>query len=249
VNPFYFGTKEHRLFGAYDPPRDGGGRGVVICYPWAREYLLAYSTLRHLARQLAARGLHALRFDYTGTGDSAGDESDAGQERWLADIGLAIEELKDVGQVAAVGLVGMRYGAALAAQAAAARSDVDRLVLWDPVFDGPAYLAELGVAAGAGATDGPVDVRGETLVPRLRADLESLGPARFGPGLPPTLVLDTTGAPGACEALRSRLAATGVDCTLEVVPDVPVWEKEWGGSGEGVGMAVSAVNRVTEWLA
>ena len=249
MNPFFFGTKEHRLFGAYDPPRGAGGRGVVICHPWAREYLLAYTTLRHLARQLAARGVHALRFDYTGTGDSAGDEADASQERWLADIGLAIEELKDVGQVTQVGLVGMRYGAALAAQAAATRKDVDRLVLWDPVFDGPAYLAELGVAAGSGVTAGPIDVRGETLGPRLRADLESLGPARFGPGLPPTLVLDTTGTPGAYEPLRARLVSAGVDCALEMVPDVPVWEKEWGGSGEGVGMAVSAVNRIVEWLA
>jgi pimeloyl-ACP methyl ester carboxylesterase len=249
VNPFYFGTKAHRLFGAYDPPQGAGGRGVVICHPWAREYLLAYTTLRHLARQLAARGFHALRFDYTGTGDSAGDESDAGQERWLADIGLAIDELKDVGRVAQVGLVGMRYGAALAAQAAAARKDVNRLVLWDPVFDGPAYLEQLGVRPGIHATGVPVDVKGETLVPRLRGDLEALGPGSFGPGLPRTLVLDTTGRPGACEPLRARLAATGADCALEEIPDVQVWKKEWGGSGEGVGMAVAAVNRILEWLA
>jgi uncharacterized protein len=245
VNPFFFGTKERRLFGAYDPPRGAGRGGAVICYPWAREYLLAHPTLRQLARLLSGAGLHVLRFDYYGTGDSAGDAEDGSQEQWLADVDTAIEELKEVGQLSQVGLIGMRYGAALAAWTSGRRTDVDRLVLWDPVFDGRAYLGEMDVSPSAGAA---VDAKGTVLTERLRREMETITLASFGLGLPRTLILDTVGPAEACEPLRGRLAASKVDCTLEHVPDVHVWEAEWGGSGEGVGMAVTTVNRIVQWL-
>jgi uncharacterized protein len=245
VNPFFFGTRERRLFGAYDAPRGAGRGGAVICYPWAREYLLAHPTLRQLARLLSGAGHHVLRFDYYGTGDSAGDAEDASQEQWLADVQTAVEELKEIGQLAQVGLIGMRYGAALAAWTAARRRDVDRLVLWDPVFDGRAYLAELGVATQPGAA---ADVKGAVLTARLRREMESIALTSFGPGIPRTLILDTVGPAAACEPLRAQLVAAGADCTLEHAPDVHVWEAEWGGSGEGVGMAVATANRVVAWL-
>jgi alpha/beta superfamily hydrolase len=247
VNPFFFGTKERRLFGAYDPSRGAGRRGAVICYPWAREYLLAHPTNRHLARLLSGAGLHVLRFDYTGTGDSAGDFADASQEQWLADVETAVEELKETGQVSGVGLIGMRYGAALAAGIAARRRDIDRLVLWDPVFDGRAYLRELGVAepVGAGAA---LDVKGAVLTERLQQGMETVTLPGFGAGLPRTLIVDTAESAGAYEPLRAQLAAGGVDCTLAHVPDVRVWAQEWGGGGASVGMAVAAVNRIVAWM-
>ena len=248
MNPFFFGTKERRLFGAYDPPRGTGRRGAVVCYPWAREYLLAHPTLRHLARLLSGRGFHVLRFDYSGTGDSAGDAADASQDQWLADVQTAVDELKEVGQLAQVGLIGMRYGAALAAWTAGRRRDIDRLVMWDPVFDGRAYLAELGVPPQAAEASAERDVRGAVLTERLRSGMETVTLPSFGPGLPRTLIVDTVESAGGSDALQGQLAAAGVDCTLERVPDVPVWAKEWGGTGESAGMAVAAVNRIVAWL-
>jgi alpha/beta superfamily hydrolase len=248
VNPFFFGTKERRLFGAYDPPRGAGRRGAVICYPWAREYLLAHATIRHLSRLLSGTGFHVLRFDYFGTGDSAGDVADGGQDQWLADVQTAVEELKDVGQLAQVGLIGMRYGAALAAWTAGRRRDIDRLVLWDPVFDGRAYLEELAVAPQAAGAGADVDAKGAVLTDRLRHEMETITLTSFGPGLPRTLILGTAGPPDAYAPLQAQLAGAGVDGALEHLPDVHVWEAEWGGSGQGVGMAVSAVNRIVAWM-
>jgi alpha/beta superfamily hydrolase len=249
VNPFFFGTKARRLFGAYDPPRGAGRRGAVICYPWSREYLLAHATIRQLARALSAAGFHALRFDYYGTGDSGGDETEAGQEQWLADVATAVDELKEVSQLAHVGLIGLRYGATLAAGAAAHRGDIDRLVLWEPVVDGRAYLNELGVSPMAPRASGDMDVNGAVVSARLRQEMETITLASFGRGLPRTLILDSAGVADAHEPLRARLADNGVDCVLGNEPDVRVWNKAWGGRGEDAGMAIAAVNRIVEWLA
>jgi alpha/beta superfamily hydrolase len=246
VNTFFFGTSQRQLFGAYDPPRGAGRRGAVLCQPLAREYLLAHPTIRHLARLLSAEGSHALRFDYSGTGDSAGELADTNQEQWLADVAAAVDELKDLGQLSRVDLVGMRYGAALAAQVAGRQRDVERLVLWDPVFDGRAYLAEPDAHPQPVPASGDLEVRGVVLPAALRREMEGVTLASFGSGLPRTLVVETRSAAGASEPLRAHLVAAGVDCTLEHVPDVQVWREEWGQGG--VGMAVAAASRIVAWL-
>jgi pimeloyl-ACP methyl ester carboxylesterase len=84
-----------------------------------------------------------LRFDYQGSGDSAGDGEETTVDQCLTDIGVSIEELKDIAGVTKVSLVGLRFGATVAALTAAARNDIDQVVLWDPVLDGGAYLKEL----------------------------------------------------------------------------------------------------------
>ena len=45
----------------------------MLCYPWGSEYIYAHRSLRLLAQRRAAAGIHTLRFDYFGTGDSDGD--------------------------------------------------------------------------------------------------------------------------------------------------------------------------------
>ena len=244
MNAFFFGTSDHPLFGAYDPPPGGGRRGVVLCHPWGREYLLAYPSLRHLARVLSARGWHVLRFDYFGTGDSAGDESALGVGQWLADVDMAVTELRDISHASRVALAGLRLGAALAAQAAARRPDIDRVVLWDPVFDGRAYLAQLGATRQSAPTES-VDVLGAVLTAELRSDMLAVTPESFG-SLPQTLIVNTLPASGAYAPLAARLTVTGVTYSVSHVPDVSVWQEEWGSGG--VGMAVAAVNAIADWM-
>lgn len=246
MTPFFFGRTEVQLFGAYDAPAGGGRNAVVLCYPFGREYLLAHGTFRLLARKLAAAGLHVLRFDYSGTGDSAGEIEDAREARWVADVSTAIDEVKELAQAEQVTLVGMRYGAALAARAVRGRADVNRLVLWDAVTDGAGYLARAGVSPDSGAGGAACEASGVVLTPALRADIEGLTLERYGAGLPATLVLTTSGPASRGIQLRERLGSVAVDCRAEHVPDVAVWQVEWGQGGEG--MAVSAVQRIVEWL-
>ncbi|HET6343384.1 MAG TPA: alpha/beta hydrolase [Myxococcota bacterium] len=141
----FFGEASKQLLGVYHPPRGAGAgdRGVLLCYPGPQEYMRTHWAFRNLADLLTRAGLHVFRFDYYGTGDSAG-ASDAGSvSQWLEDIVLAATELQDVAGVTRISLVGLRVGAALAALACRGRLRARELVLWEPVVDGAAYLEEL----------------------------------------------------------------------------------------------------------
>ena len=149
MTPFYFGTRRRRLFGIYDPAKVSGNtplRAAVICHPWGAEYLHAHRSLRQLAVKLSLAGFHTLRFDYFGTGDSAGDMTDTDLAGWENDIETAMEELKDSTGAKRVVLAGLRLGATLAASVAAKRpKEVAALILWDPIVSGEAYLQSLGL--------------------------------------------------------------------------------------------------------
>src|SRR5256885_8152492 len=99
--------------------------------------------LRELAMALAERGQHVLRFDYRGTGDSFGDLGEVTVSDWVEDIALAVQEGREISGSSVVRVLGVRAGALLACAAARASSDVQRLVLWDPVPDGASYLQVL----------------------------------------------------------------------------------------------------------
>lgn len=148
MTAFFFGRSEAPLFGVYHAPagRAPAG-GVVLCPPFGQEYMRSHRACRQLAGQLSERGLNVLRFDYRGTGDSSGEMDDVRPSDWVQDIGLAVDELKDMAALDRVSLVGLRLGALLAPVAAAGRTDIDRLVLWDPVTSGRAYAEELRRAA------------------------------------------------------------------------------------------------------
>jgi pimeloyl-ACP methyl ester carboxylesterase len=144
MTPLFFGPGSSPLYGVYHPPKgDARDHGVVLCNAFGQEYMRAHRAYRQLAMLLTRKGFHVLRFDYRGTGDSSGDLEGVTAEDWLTDIGHAIDELRDSAGVSQVSLVGLRLGAVLAAGASLIRTDLERLVLWDPVRSGPAYEREL----------------------------------------------------------------------------------------------------------
>lgn len=141
MEAFYFGPSESYLLGVFHP-RQGASRNeaVVLCNPFGQEYLRAHKSIRRLAINLADLGYPVLRFDYRGTGDSAGDLDGVTADQWVDDIGHAIQEIMDMAAVPKIALVGLRLGALLAARAASQFEQVSRLVLWDPIADGAAYV-------------------------------------------------------------------------------------------------------------
>jgi alpha/beta superfamily hydrolase len=244
MNPFFFGRSARQLFGAYDPAESQDrDQAIVLCPALGDDYLFAHPSYRFLARQLAAAGFHVLRFDYFGTGDSAGDFEEADQAQWLEDIDAAITEVRDLSQASRVGLVGLRYGAALAATVARDRSEVDELVLWDPVTDGAGYLAEIG--AGDGVSDAPVDASGVVMTPEIRAEIAAVTLETFAPPLPRTLITTSDATTSGSEALLAYLKAQNVNCTLELTPDEPVWRERRIGMGA---MSVATVRGIVAWL-
>lgn len=114
---------------------------IVICPPLGYDLLSAYRTCRHAAEQLCARGFHVLRFDYYGTGNSAGDVDDVVDP--VIDVGVAIQELKRRAQVDKICLFGVRAGALIALAAAARCQDAPDLILLGAPASGRNYVREL----------------------------------------------------------------------------------------------------------
>jgi alpha-beta hydrolase superfamily lysophospholipase len=167
-------------FGWFHPPAAGAatGRGVVLCPPFGYDAICTGRGWRALAEMLASAGLPVLRFDYPGTGDSAGDEQPGLPRAWIASIGAAGEWLRAAAGAREVALCGFRLGADLAAAAAASSPrQVSALALLAPVGSGRAWRRQLMLAAAAGeeaaaASSGWLEVAGFRL---HRSDLDWAG--------------------------------------------------------------------------
>lgn len=146
MTPISFGDSKTPLFGVvHEPARGGREHGVVLCPPIGHEYIRSHWAMRQLASNLARAGFTCLRFDWFGMGDSAGEIAQASLGRWRADVSSAARELRDIGSVRRISVVGLRLGGWLAASAVEALDDIKpaNLVLWDPVLDGRAYIKTL----------------------------------------------------------------------------------------------------------
>jgi len=228
--PFFFGESGRQLYGVYHAPRTRGGRdaAVLICPPFGQEYMRTHRALRQLALHLAKRGCHVLRFDYFGTGDSAGQGEDATIEIWTQDVGTAIDELKDTSGARRVSVVGLRLGASLAAAALANRDDIADLVLWDPVVSGPSYLEELIAMHRDRHGSDPAEaeiigIEGYPLSTELRRELAALD-MRDAPGHGPSRVLLVTSERRPeYEQLQGALARTDVALKASFVDAPARW--------------------------
>lgn len=140
----FFDAGAHRLFGVLHGVEASARRdvGVVLVHPFMEERQDAYPFLRNLSLSLAEQGFPSLRADLYGCGDSAGDWSDADIEGWVDDVAHCAARLRAQGEVRDVVLLGVRYGAALAA-AAAARAEAKGLALIAPVLRGREYVMDV----------------------------------------------------------------------------------------------------------
>lgn len=137
IEPFFFG--DDQLFGSYHPPADfSANRVIVICPPFFDEYRRSYCALSNLANACAQQGAHVVRFDYFGTGESFGLLAEATAERWESDVGLAVDESLALTGASEAVVIGIRFGATLAARCP--NRLIKRFVLWDPFLDGSSFL-------------------------------------------------------------------------------------------------------------
>jgi len=226
MNPFFFGSSKSPLYGVYHPPRAGSGapKAVLTCYPMGAEYMRAHRAFRQLTTLLVKNGAHVLRFDYFGTGDSAGDGAEVSVARWIEDIGVAIEELKEMAQTSTVTLVGLRLGGTLAALAASGRSDVAQVVLWDPIIDGDRYVREMidkhraeQAARGGRSDSGTAGVHGFPVTAAMQTELRQLDLRQWsGAGIGRIDVVTSSEQPDAhalvLELERRAARASGMIC-------------------------------------
>lgn len=116
--------------------------GLVYSPPFAEEMNRGRRMAALQARRLADLGVDVLLLDPFGTGDSAGEFGAASLEIWRNDLATAIDWL-GTRTDCKVGLWGVRLGALLAADVAAADpSRIACLVFWQPVLSGERHLTQ-----------------------------------------------------------------------------------------------------------
>jgi exosortase A-associated hydrolase 2 len=172
--PFFFHNGDYRLFGILHRPAApvARQRGFVFCYPCFEEKLWTHRVFVSLARELAARGYHVLRFDPMGHGDSDGDFEQSTVTTRLSDLACAVGTLRqEIGVDAGISLLGLRLGATLAATHAERDPEIASLVLWDPVTDGAPYMQEvlLSNLATQSAVHQQIRFTREDLVAQMRS--------------------------------------------------------------------------------
>lgn len=140
----FFDGQNGPLYGVHHAPDPGADRshGVLFLPPLGQDYKRCHKPLQKLARDLASAGFHVLRFDYAGSGDSAGRSVVASWslDTWREDACDALRQLQQLSGARDVSAFGVRLGASVATQL---NVPLANLMLWDPIGDGPAYLEEL----------------------------------------------------------------------------------------------------------
>ncbi len=150
----WFGPAGRCLSGMLHVPEPARalGHGVIICSPIGYEMWSAYAAMRSLAGQLRDMGFGVLRFDYDGTGDSAGDHRDPDRlEAWVRSVDEACRYMLGQGHARELTLLGLRFGASLAALHACRQASpaLRQLILWDPVVQGRRFVRGLRLIAAS----------------------------------------------------------------------------------------------------
>lgn len=147
MNPLFLGDVDKQIFGVYHEPQNipYHDKGVLICPAIGFHYPLTHWALRRLASALATNGIPVLRFDFFGTGDSAGQMLACSVDQWRKDIAQAAQELSDISGASKITLVGLQLGAMIAATASH-HELVEKLILLDPPASGKAHIEHLEYA-------------------------------------------------------------------------------------------------------
>lgn len=140
--PFFLEISPGRRFCIYHP-HIGNCKGTVLyVHPFAEEMNKSRRMAALQSRALASIGFAVLQIDLYGCGDSSGDFRDARWEIWKNDLAVAVEWLKQRYDVL-VTLWGLRLGALLTLDFAnETNAPIARIVLWQPVQSGEAYLTQ-----------------------------------------------------------------------------------------------------------
>lgn len=261
IEPFYFSQAATPLFGIYHAPAAGGSAhsAAVLCYPMGQEYIRSHRAFLRLSERLASRGLHVLRFDYYGCGDSAGDGEEGTLGQWRADVSTAIDEVRSGCAVERVYVIGLRLGASLAAIVASQRDDICGIVLWEPVISGPAYLESVVRAhqtwlAGSFAritrslpSERTKEVLGFPVTDALASELRRLDllAVKWNPAQ--RILMISHGMSPDSAQLSWNLEMVGGPVRWDTMNGPRVWLKEDGTFGKGI-VPNETLGRIVDWV-
>jgi len=219
---------------------------LVLVQPFAEEANKSRRMLSECARAAAASGWHVVLGDVFGTGDSAGDFSEASWAAWLTDVRRFCESTP--GDMPLV-LCGLRLGALLIADVIRGGVKPDAVVLINPVTSGKLALTQflrVGAASELGAdASARIDTRGlreqlnrgETieiagygLSPALATGIEAAELAVHGAvsrvGWIEIVSAEGSDLPPAAARTIERMRAEGADVCTETLTGPAFWQTQ-----------------------
>lgn len=133
------------IYGRAYLPATGISVCVIFCGPVGMEWAHSQLPLIHICRALAANGYLAIRFDYSGTGESYGNFEESNFFTMRSDLSRVIKYVgKTFGDIR-IYLAGIRIGGPVAISLAADYR-ISAVYLIDPVLDPGKYWKELVMA-------------------------------------------------------------------------------------------------------
>ena len=203
-----------------DKPR----HGIVVCLPLGFEQLHAHRGIRHLCDQLAQKNFLTLRFDWDGTGDSTGEDTDPERvSHWLDNVRDSVKWMKEHSGCDSVSVIGVRAGALLASHALE-EIEVDNLILWAPVNSGRSFVRELGVIDMMSETrpaeavkDGSIEAAGFRMSGETAAELSKLAVTKTKPNCRRVFVAGRDDAPPDSKLL-DHFAGLGISVEHRLFP-------------------------------
>ncbi|MCD7962095.1 MAG: alpha/beta hydrolase [Rikenellaceae bacterium] len=126
----------------HEPVNKEESVGVVFCNPLGQESIRCHGIYKSLSESFVSRGIHVMRFDYYGAGDSLGDENEQTVHGFEDDIKAVMENFKEGCSLDRIVLIGARFGDYLALKVGL-ECGADQVICWCPVTNGKKYLKEL----------------------------------------------------------------------------------------------------------
>ena len=171
-----FENQGQRIYGMIHRP-DGAGPhpGVMLLHGFTGTRVEPHRIFVKLAREAAARGFVALRFDFRGSGESEGRFQDMTVSGEVDDAVRALDLLEGHVDVhpQRIGVLGLSLGGAVAALLAGKDPRVQSVVLWSAVAD---LAGVFGATMGGMLPRGDTDVGGDIAGGSFFAELPALHP-------------------------------------------------------------------------
>jgi uncharacterized protein len=245
---YYLGSKERKLYSVYYEPgvSVNNSKAVILCYPVGQEYIRCHRMYSNLANKLVKEGMHVVKFDYAGTGDSYGYFSSVSIEEWVSNIKEIADELVSGTGARQLYIVGVRMGALLAARYAE-EGNVDGLVFLSPVFNGKTFLDEIIVdyktwldgsfARQRGLQKGQTECHGFLYSDTLCSELHSVTPGYIQFPLVPVLIID-----------EKEPLITGYPLiSFSELVNKKLWKKNIGEDNKDI-LPIHEINLISNWL-
>jgi pimeloyl-ACP methyl ester carboxylesterase len=224
-----------------------------------QEYIRSHRAFLQLARLLSSTGFHVLRFDFYGCGDSEGDFSQGSIKQWIADVSVAVDEMRGRCDADRICLIGLRLGGALAVMAGAERGDIESIALWNPVVEGRAYLEELASLHEQwlyGSFAKPRlnskgrnnhEVLGFLLTDSMTGELQSIDLLRLQEKPAKKMYIVESSLVTGSEHLKKHLMSMSVELGYEHVPASKIWIKSDDESNKGL-VPMAVLQKIAAWV-